>query len=77
MIELSATLNVGHEPMWTKSTTAPRRNPGDRKMRSIRFPRRTGEHERERDHEERVAGPAHGADEEERDDPGDDREQRA
>src|SRR5262249_12298351 len=34
----SATLNVGQRPMSTKSITAPRRNPGERNTRSMRFP---------------------------------------
>src|SRR5829696_425709 len=34
----SATLNVGKSPTCTKSTTAPRRNPGARNRRSIRLP---------------------------------------
>ena len=74
VMELSATLKVGHEPMWTKSTTAPAEEPGRSEDAVDQVPERAGEHERERDDEERVAGPANGADEEERHDHGDDRE---
>src|SRR5205085_10299762 len=34
----SATLNTGHQPTATKSTTWPRRKPGERAMRSPRLP---------------------------------------
>ena len=75
VIAESATLNVGKSPTWTKSTTAPFRNPGVRNRRSIRLPTRAAEHQREPDHHQRVAGAAHRAHEDDRHHDGDDGEE--
>ena len=50
----SATLNTGHQPTATKSTTCPRRNPGDAEDPVDEVAERAAEHQREPD--ERSSG---------------------
>ena len=72
----SATLKVGHSLTWTKSITAPRMNPGARKMRSMRFPIAPPNTSDKRHQHERVVGAPDRTHEEERDDDREDGEQR-
>ena len=72
----SATLNTGHHPTATKSTTWPRRNPGRAQEPIREIAERAAEHERERDHEHAIRGAAQHAHEHDRDDDRADRQDR-
>ena len=72
----SATLKVGNRPTWTKSTTAPFRNPGVRNSAVDQVAERTAEHQRQPDHHERVTGPAHRPHQQHGHHDGEDRQQR-